>query len=129
MVGCSRHHGTITANPYQESIRTLVLIVMLSLTSFGPAYRALVVGSSGAIGAAFVRALRADPACALVSEMARSANSRSMHALPFQLEDEVSIQKAAEQLLPLGPYHLIIDATGALEIDNTGMEWGEKKYG
>ncbi len=99
---------------------------MLSLASFGPAYRALVVGSSGAIGAAFVRALRADPACALVSEMARSANSRAMHALPFQLEDEASIQRAAEQLLPLGPYHLIIDATGALEIDNTGVEQCEE---
>lgn len=76
---------------------------------------ALVVGSSGAIGAAFVRALRQDPHCT-VSEMARSGKNG---ALPFQLDDEASMERCAAQLKGQ-TFQLIVDATGALTINNLG---------
>ncbi len=86
------------------------------MNSLGLAFRALVIGSSGAIGAAFVVALRNDPACACVSELSR-------HTAPaFSLEDEASMAQAAQGLSPLGPFQLIIDATGTLTIDGQGPE-------
>ena len=79
------------------------------LKSLGTAYRALVLGASGALGRAFVETLQADTACAEVVGLSRSSQPA------FRLEDEVSIAAAARTLH--GPFHLIIDATGALTID------------
>ena len=79
-------------------------------------YRALVIGSTGAIGAAFVRACRADPHCDSVSEVSRRNDSG------FDLADEASIQRAAERCTALGPFHLIVDATGALSIHGVPPE-------
>ena len=84
------------------------------LKSLGTSYRALVLGASGALGHAFVEALQADVACAEVVGLSRSSQPA------FRLEDEASIAAAASTLH--GPFHLIIDATGALTIDGQGPE-------
>ena len=72
------------------------------------------LGASGALGHAFVEALQADVACAEVVGLSRSSQPA------FRLEDEASIAAAASTLH--GPFHLIIDATGALTIDGQGPE-------
>jgi NAD(P)-dependent dehydrogenase (short-subunit alcohol dehydrogenase family) len=86
------------------------------MNSLGPHYRALVIGASGTIGAAFVSALQADSHCAQVTELSRRTTPR------FTLEDEASIAAAASALKDQGPFALIIDATGALTIDGVGPE-------
>lgn len=86
------------------------------MQTLGQAYRAAVIGASGAIGAAFVSALRADPACAEVLEISRSLTP------DFTLEDESSIRMASSHAKSHGPFALIVDATGALMIDGVGPE-------
>ena len=79
-------------------------------------YRALVFGNSGALGQAFLSALESDTRCAVVKGLSR-------RSIPeFALEDPQSLQACAESLANEGPFHLIIDATGALIIDDTGPE-------
>lgn len=80
------------------------------------AYQALVVGASGAIGGALVQALQHDPRCARVLGLDRQ------HAPVIELRDEATLAQAARELAPQGPWHLIIDATGALQIDGHGPE-------
>ena len=86
------------------------------LYSLGPNYRALVIGSTGALGTAFTQALGEDPQCAYVAELSRRTTPG------FTLEDEASIAAAANALKAQGPFALIIDATGALTIDGVGPE-------
>ena len=88
------------------------------LKSLGPSYRALVLGATGGLGAAFVEALQADAACDHVVGLSRSSTPA------FRLEDEASRAAAAAALVAesQGPFHLIIDATGALTIDGQGPE-------
>ncbi len=78
--------------------------------------RALVIGASGAIGGAFADFLRHDPGCAELVCI-----SRANHPY-FDLEDTTSIAKLGSELAGSGPFHLVIDATGALTIDGTGPE-------
>lgn len=86
------------------------------MKSLGQGYRALIVGSSGAIGGAFVSALRADPACAEVVELSRAVYP------DFSLENEASIEQFALGTKSGGPFALVVDATGALTIDGQGPE-------
>ena len=86
------------------------------MDSLGSHYRALVIGASGTIGAAFVSALQTDSHCAQVTELSRRTTPG------FTLEDEASIAAAANTLKDQGPFALIIDATGALTIDGVGPE-------
>lgn len=79
-------------------------------------YRALVIGSTGSIGSAFVSLLNTDPRCAGVSELSRQSDP------VLVLEDETSIAHAALSVSLAGPFELIIDATGALTIDGQGPE-------
>ena len=83
---------------------------------FNADYKALVIGASGAIGAAFVAALQADPNCTHVAQVSRSQTPG------FDLLNEASIQQQAEACRASGPYQIIIDATGALTIDGVGPE-------
>jgi NAD(P)-dependent dehydrogenase (short-subunit alcohol dehydrogenase family) len=55
------------------------------LASFPASYRALVIGASGAIGAAFVRLLQADPRCAGVIGLHRRSQP------PLDFDDEHSV--------------------------------------
>ena len=88
----------------------------MSMASLPTGYRALVVGASGAIGRAFVEALQADPRCGGVVELSRKTQAG------FNLEDAASITHAAAAVKDAGPFHLVVDATGALVIDGVGPE-------
>ena len=78
------------------------------MNSLPDAYRALVLGASGAIGSALVRQLREDPRCAQVVGLHR----RSDPPLDFERED--SIAAAAAALQAHGPFHLLVNAAGLL---------------
>ena len=80
----------------------------VAMASLPPDYRALVVGASGAIGAAFADHLRADPRCALVVPLSRRTDPA------LDLADEAGIAAAAARLASQGPWHLLIVATGLL---------------
>lgn len=79
---------------------------MVSMQSLPKDYRAVVAGSTGGIGAAFVDLLKADENCAEVIEFSRS----SWPAINF--DDEATIKNAAETIE--GDVNLFIDATGFL---------------
>ena len=72
------------------------------------------LGASGALGSAFVEALQGDAACAEVVGLSRNSQPA------FHLEDEASMAAAVASLR--GTFHLIIDATGSLNIDGQGPE-------
>jgi NAD(P)-dependent dehydrogenase (short-subunit alcohol dehydrogenase family) len=78
------------------------------MNSFPANFRALVIGASGGIGAAFVQALRNNPQCAEVIALHR----QSTPAIDFDQED--SVAAAAAELGPSGKFHLIINAAGVL---------------
>lgn len=79
-------------------------------------FRALVLGASGTIGSAFVRQLQAHPRCVSVTAISRHTQPR------FDLRDEASMVECAQSLSTLEPFHLIVDATGALTIEGQGPE-------
>ncbi len=79
-------------------------------------FRALVVGTGGALGHAFESYLKTQAACAEVVGISRST------AQNFDLQDPQSIERTGKDLLERGPFHLIIDATGVLTIDGVGPE-------
>ena len=80
------------------------------------AYRALVVGASGALGHAFVQLLQADARCGHVQAVSRQS-------LPgLDLLNEGRIESCARSLTKVGPFHLVIDATGALMVGEHGPE-------
>jgi NAD(P)-dependent dehydrogenase (short-subunit alcohol dehydrogenase family) len=79
-------------------------------------YRALVIGASGAIGQAFTSALQRDLRCVHVEQVSRA------HGSGFDLLDERSMVAQAAISAGAGPYHFIVDATGALTIDGVGPE-------
>lgn len=78
------------------------------MTHLPAQFRALVIGASGAIGAAFVAQLEADPQCAGVTALHR----QSLPAIDF--DDEATIAAAAAALAQQAPFHLIINAAGTL---------------
>ncbi len=82
---------------------------MNTMNALPNAYRALVIGASGAIGAAFVQALRDDPRCALCVALHRRS---SPLAIDFARPD--SIAETAAALADQGPFQLIINAAGLL---------------
>ena len=85
-----------------------------TMASLREDYRALVVGATGALGSAFVDALRADPRCGAVLAITRQ------WPCAWDLRDPDSIARLTQYIE--GPLHLVIDATGALTIDGHGPE-------
>ena len=89
-------------------------------------YRALVVGASGALGQAFAAALGQDSRCSEVVAVGRGGGTTGpglvqAPVLPaWDLRDEASLAALAASLT--GPFHLVIDATGALTVDGRGPE-------
>ena len=85
-------------------------------------YQALVLGSSGAIGQAWLAYFQADSACHRVVGLSRTGTPA------FNLQDEQSIADCAASLCSdsesngSGQFQWIIDATGALTIDGIGPE-------
>lgn len=86
------------------------------MESLPAGYHALVIGASGAIGGAFLYALEHDPRCARLLAVSRATHPH------FNLCDEQSLARLADDLQHEGPFHLIIDATGALTLDGKGPE-------
>ncbi len=83
---------------------------------FDHPYKALVIGASGAIGCSFVKAFQADPQCEHVAVVSRTAHPN------FDLLSASSIQQHAAMCRDSGPFHVIIDATGALTMGEVGPE-------
>jgi len=79
-------------------------------------YKALVIGSGGAIGGAFAQAFYADPKCIHVELVSRGSQSG------FDLTNHESISSQATSSGANGPYQIIIDATGAITINGVGPE-------
>jgi NAD(P)-dependent dehydrogenase (short-subunit alcohol dehydrogenase family) len=79
-------------------------------------YRALVVGASGAIGSALLQQLQSDPRCASVCGVSRQSTPG------LNLLDEPSLAACAQALAGQGPFHLVLDATGALTLNGRGPE-------
>jgi NAD(P)-dependent dehydrogenase (short-subunit alcohol dehydrogenase family) len=86
------------------------------MISLPEGYRALVVGATGAIGGALLQQLRADPRCAAVVGVSRQSSPG------LDLLSEPSIQACAQALAEQGPFHLVLDATGALTLNGRGPE-------
>jgi len=79
-------------------------------------FKALVIGSNGTLGRAFVDAFRLDPNCTFVEAVSRDSGSG------FDLLDAESIRVQASLSSSAGPFEIIVDATGALEINGVGPE-------
>ena len=79
-------------------------------------YKALVIGASGAIGQAFVEAFQADPNCTHVEAVSRNAETGFDLLIPESLSAQATVSTQ------WAPYEIIIDATGALNIDGVGPE-------
>lgn len=79
---------------------------MVSMQSLPKDYRAVVAGSTGGIGAAFVELLKQDANCGEVVDFSRS----TWPAIDF--DNEATIKAAAESMQ--GEVHLFVDATGFL---------------
>lgn len=85
--------------------------------SLGSSFRALVVGDTGSIGAAFMRALQSDETCGAVVGLSRTSHPG------FDLRDAASIADAVRSVASQGPFALVIDASGVLR---TGASTPEK---
>ncbi len=79
-------------------------------------YRALVFGASGALGSAFALLLDKDPRCSQVVAVSRQSQPG------FDLLNEDSMVTCAQALRAQAPFHLVIDATGALTVNGRGPE-------
>ena len=79
-------------------------------------FSALVIGAHGALGAAFTAHLQNEAGCGSVVTVSRSTD------FGFDLRDPSSIERLGVDLRDRGPFHLIVDATGALTIDGVGPE-------
>jgi NAD(P)-dependent dehydrogenase (short-subunit alcohol dehydrogenase family) len=79
-------------------------------------FHALVIGSSGALGGAFVKHLRMDRRCQNVSELSRATHTGFDLSRP---EDFSDLLKGLEMPAALS---LIVDATGALSLSGLGPE-------
>ena len=86
------------------------------MTRLRSGYRALVFGASGSLGQAWMHLLASDTRCSEVIGLSRGSDPAIV------LEDEDSLRRAARALKDKGPFHLILDATGALVIDERGPE-------
>ena len=79
-------------------------------------YRALVFGASGAIGSALLDQLQRDSRCASVLGVSRQSTPG------LDLLSEPSMAVCAQALASQGPFHLVLDATGALTLNGRGPE-------
>ncbi len=86
------------------------------MPSLPDGYRALVFGASGAIGQALCHQLQIDPRCASVVGLSRDS-------VPgFDLYSEPRIAACAQAVAASGPFHVMLDATGALTLNGRGPE-------
>lgn len=96
---------------------------MAHLTSFGSNLTVLVVGASGGIGQALLRALEDDPAvarCIVWSRRPVAPSSPKLTAMRVDITEERDIEAALEQLGDVDAVHLVLIASGVLH-DDTGL--------
>lgn len=74
-------------------------------------FKALVIGSSGTIGSAFMELLQSNPACTSVIGLHRHSE------IPIDYQQPESIEAAAKALTSEGPFQLIINTIGVLHTD------------
>ena len=87
-----------------------------TMTTLPTTFRALIIGSSGAIGSALVTALQNNPSCSMVVGIHR-------HSVPaIDYANMESIESAAEALLGQGPFQLIINTIGMLHTESSMPE-------
>lgn len=87
-----------------------------SMHSLREGYSALVLGASGAIGQAFVARLQSDPRCAVVTALSRQSEPA------FDLMDPLSLERLPLVMGAQYPFHLVLDATGALTLNGHNPE-------
>ena len=90
----------------------------MEFQSFGDNLRVAVIGSSGGIGAALVEHLVQSPQVARVHALSRGGRghpSPKVANLTFDFTDEESLIAAAQALQEVGPFDIIIVATGLLQ--------------
>lgn len=75
-------------------------------------FHALVIGSSGTVGRAFVELLKNTPSCSGVTGIHRHSE------FPLDYQSLESIESCADALVPEAPFQLII---------NTSIEWARTK--
>lgn len=75
-------------------------------------FRALVIGSSGTIGSAFLELLSNNPACSVVVGLHRHS------PISISYEDLDSIELAAQALSTQEPFHLILNTIGILHSEH-----------
>ncbi|MGB3455256.1 MAG: SDR family NAD(P)-dependent oxidoreductase [Litorimonas sp.] len=95
------------------------------LDSFQDPVRAVVIGSTGGIGAALVDALAASGRVEAVHALSRSGASHpssKVRNLTFDFLDEASVEAAAQALGEVGPLDLVIVATGLLQGEGIAPE-------
>ena len=87
------------------------------MTLIPKSFRALVIGSSGTIGAAFLELLQNNPSCSMVIGIHRHSE------YPIDYQDPSSIESSAKSLSLQAPFHLIINTIGVLH----SLEWMPEK--
>ena len=75
-------------------------------------FRALIIGSSGTIGAAFMELLEASPDCEVVYGLHRNSEH------PINYQDLTTIESAAASLTQEAPFQLIINTIGVLHSEH-----------
>ncbi len=80
-------------------------------------FRALIIGSSGTIGSAFVELLEESATCTSITGIHRNSSA------PIDYQDLDSIEKAAQALSGEAPFQLIINTIGILH----SAEWMPEK--
>ena len=71
-------------------------------------FRALIIGSSGTIGSAFIENLQSNPACSEVVGVHRHSE------YPLDYQNPASIESCANSLSAKGSFQLIVNTTGVL---------------
>ncbi len=97
----------------------------MKFESFGENLRCVVVGSSGGIGAALIEQLVASDQVARIHALSRSGRSHpspKVANLTFDFTDEDSLVAAAQALQEVGPFDLILVATGLLQGEGISPE-------
>ncbi|MGC6485487.1 MAG: SDR family NAD(P)-dependent oxidoreductase [Candidatus Puniceispirillales bacterium] len=89
-----------------------------ALPSLRDGFRAAVIGATGGIGGALLTALQENPRCGDAIGLARNPQPGM---IPIDLDDETSLIAAAASLSGDGNLDLIINATGRLHDQDTGL--------
>ena len=97
----------------------------MKFESFGNDLKCVVIGSSGGIGAALIEQLVGSEQVTRVHALSRSGRSHpspKVANLTFDFTDETSLVAAAQALQEVGPFDLILVATGLLQGEGISPE-------